>query len=268
MNNDKLKEILDKHVKWIHDQKDGERANLSYTNLSSADLSYTDLRSANLSSTDLSYTDLSYADLRYANLSSADLSSADLSYTDLRSANLSSTNLSYTNLSYTNLSSADLSYTDLRSANLSYTNLSSADLSYTDLRSANLRSANLRSTDLSYAEEDKNTKWPDYFICPEIGEFIAWKKGSSGCLIKLLIQKSAKRTSSLIGRKCRASKVKVLAIWDINGKEIKECAGWNNNNFIYRVGRVAYPDSYDPGPRIECSYGIHFFITRKEAEEL
>ncbi len=59
-----LKNILEKHRKWVMNEPDGERANLSSANLSSADL-----RSANLR----------FANLRFANLSSADLSSADLS---------------------------------------------------------------------------------------------------------------------------------------------------------------------------------------------
>ena len=72
---EELKEILKKHLEWLKDEKDGERADLRYANLS-----YTDLSSANLSSANLSYADLSYADLRYANLSSADLRSADLDF--------------------------------------------------------------------------------------------------------------------------------------------------------------------------------------------
>ncbi len=71
------------------------------------------------------------------------LSSADLSYADLRSADLSYANLGYADLSSANLSSANLSYADLRSADLSYANLSSADLSSANLSYANLRSADL-----------------------------------------------------------------------------------------------------------------------------
>ena len=98
-----LKNILDKHGKWLIKENGGERADLSY-----ADLRYANLRYANLS-----YADLSYADLRYA-----DLSSADLRYANLRYANLSSANLSYADLRYADLSSADLRYADLSSANL------------------------------------------------------------------------------------------------------------------------------------------------------
>jgi len=32
------------------------------------------------------------------------------------------------------------------------------------------------------------------------------------------------------------------------------------------VSGLVKPDSFDPDPRVECSHGIHFFMTRKEAE--
>ena len=56
-----LKDILDKHGKWLRDESGGERANLSFADLSSANL-----RSANLISANLSFADLSFADLRGA----------------------------------------------------------------------------------------------------------------------------------------------------------------------------------------------------------
>ena len=104
-------------------------------------------------------------------------------------------------------------------------------------------------------------------IIPQEGEFIAWKKGMNNCLIKILIPKSAKRTSNLISRKCRASKVEVIAIWDSKKNTIKECGGWNKNEFIYRVGKIAKADSYNDDIREECTNGIHFFVTREEAED-
>ena len=73
-----LKIKLDLHLKWLHGETGGERADLSYTDLISANLHYADLRSADLRS-----ADLRSANLRSADLSSANLSSADLSYADL-----------------------------------------------------------------------------------------------------------------------------------------------------------------------------------------
>jgi hypothetical protein len=40
----------------------------------------------------------------------------------------------------------------------------------------------------------------------------------------------------------------------------------NTENTIYKTGCEVFPDSFDPDPRVECSHGIHFFITREEAE--
>lgn len=79
-----LKEVLEKHRKWLTDEEGGECADLSCANLSGA----------NLSEADLSEADLSGADLSGANLSCANLSGANLSWANLSGANLSEANLS------------------------------------------------------------------------------------------------------------------------------------------------------------------------------
>ena len=105
MNATELKDVLEKHGKWLRGEDGGERANLRDANLSDADLSC-------------------------ANLSDADLSCANLSCADLRDANLSGADLSGANLRDANLSCADLSGADLRGADLSGANLSGADLDF------------------------------------------------------------------------------------------------------------------------------------------
>jgi len=89
-----LKQILDKHGKWLRSEDGGERANLRSADLRYADLRSANLRSVNLRSANLSFADLSSADLRYANLRSADLRYANISFADLRYADLSSADLS------------------------------------------------------------------------------------------------------------------------------------------------------------------------------
>jgi hypothetical protein len=84
INEQELKDILDKHGKWVRGEENGERADLRFANLRSANLSFANLSSADLSSADLSSADLSFADLSFADLSSADLSFADLSFANLR----------------------------------------------------------------------------------------------------------------------------------------------------------------------------------------
>jgi hypothetical protein len=93
MGAQELKDIIEKHGKWLRSEPGGERADLSFANLRFANLS-----SANLSSANLSFANLSSADLSFANLSFADLRSADLSFANLSSADLSFANLSFANL--------------------------------------------------------------------------------------------------------------------------------------------------------------------------
>ena len=132
--------------------------------------------------------------------------------------------------------------------------LSGADLYGADLSGANLSRANLSGADLSGAA------LPNFQIVPSEGSFIAWKKTTKG-VIKISIPASAKRTSSLIGRKCRAEYVKV-----ISGPG---CGGFSptKGNSIYNKGEVIYADKFDPDIRTECTNGIHFFMTKEEAEQ-
>ena len=236
INGTNLDIILEKHKKWLCGEA-GERANLRDANLSNANLRYANLRDANLSNADLSDANLSDANLRNANLRDADLSDANLRYA----------NLSYANLSYANLRDANL-----RDANLRDANLSNADLSDADISDADLSDANLRNADYGNIQ------------CPEEGSFIGFKKLRYNLICKLEITSDAKR-SSATSRKCRASKVIVLAIYD-KEVEVEEGVSKHDNDFIYRVGETLEIKDFDANRWNECSTGIHFFITRREAE--
>jgi hypothetical protein len=98
---------------------------------------------------------------------------------------------------------------------------------------------------------------------------LVWKKLSHGYIAKLLVPAAAKRTATPIGRKCRASKAKVLEIYDRDGKlQPKAFVGCSTyTNFEYKAGRIVKPvEPYNPDIRVECTSGIHFFLTREEAE--
>ena len=93
INGVNLEEILEKHEKWLNNKEGGEKANLSYADLTNANLRcanliYADLTDTNLSCANLSYADLKYANLSYANLRGANLNGANLNGADLNGANL------------------------------------------------------------------------------------------------------------------------------------------------------------------------------------
>ena len=151
------------------------------------------------------------------------------------------------------LKGADLTGAILREADLTGAYLTGADLKVAYLKGAYLTGADLRGADLEGAD------LPNFQICPQEGGFYAWKKLNTG-VVKIYIPEDAQRTSSLMGRKCRASHVKV-----ISGPEGKSPT--HKIKLTYRVGEIVYADSYNPDIRVECTNGIHFFMTKEEAEE-
>ena len=246
MTKEQLNEILEKHKKWLNDEPGGERANLQEANL----------REANLQGADLWGADLQGADLWEADLQEADLWRADLRRANLQGADLRGANLWGANLRGANLRGADLWGANLREANLQGADLQGADLWEADLQEADLRGAN---------------NIPDYICpicCPEKGSFTGFKKAywnNTPVIVELEISTEAKR-SSATNRKCRCSKAKVLSITGLNGvAEFQQATSSYDNDFIYEVGKTVIVDDYDDNRWDECSTGIHFFITRKEA---
>jgi hypothetical protein len=96
-------------------------------------------------------------------------------------------------------------------------------------------------------------------IVPE-SNFYAWKKCKNGVIVKLQIAKSAKRSNGT-ERKCRASKAKVIEIYGAD-----EGISQYDDSFVYRKGEIVFPDSFDENRWNTCGAGIHFFLTREEAE--
>ena len=124
--------------------------------------------------------------------------------------------------------------------------------------------ANLSGADLSGANLENISI--SFQLVPEIGSFIGWKK-AKGMILMLKIPKSAERTSNLKNRKCRCSYIKTLQIQNIDGSvsEIKSVLGDHDNHTIYEIGKTTKADFFDSDIRKDCTNGIHFFITRKEA---
>jgi len=128
-----------------------------------------------------------------------------------------------------------------------------ADLQGADLRGADLQGAYLRGAmGADYAISQTR-------ILAE-GQLIGWKKCENGVIVKLSIPATAKR-SHAFGRKCRAEFVEVL---EVIGAEVAISS--HDRKTEYRVGATVKPDSFSENWMDECAPGIHFFITRIEAE--
>jgi hypothetical protein len=175
----------------------------------------------------------------------------------------SGANLSGANLYGANLSGAYLSGADLYGANLSRANLSRANLSGANLSGANLSGADLYGANLSGAK-NAALAIAQTRILPE-GSIVGWKALRGGVIAQLHIPASAKR-SHAFGRKCRAECAEVLAL--LKGEEAVTVGySQHDSDFEYRVGAIVVPaQAFDTNWQEECASGIHFFITREEAE--
>ena len=244
-----IEAILEKYGRDCLCRADLRRAGLSDANLSATNLRHANLRGVNLRSADLSYAILCHANLRGVNLRGA----------DLRGVNLYRVNLRGADLSYANLSDANLNRADLNGADLLGVNLSGADLSQADLSGAN-------HVKLSIAKTS---------ILPDEGDIIGWKKAWTGdmpampVIVKLLIPADAQR-SNATGRKCRASKARVLDLQDKQGNSLPPdttAYSGHDTDFTYKKGETIHVEDFDANRWNECAPGIHFFITRIEAVE-
>ena len=127
---------------------------------------------------------------------------------------------------------------------------------------AGLHGADLGEADLGGA---KNAQliWAKTVILPE-GDIVGWKSCRDNVLVKLRIPVDAKR-SNATWRKCRAEFVDVLEVIGAEVGYSKIPAG--GEKLEYRVGqRVRCVQPFDTNRWNECSSGIHFYITREEAE--
>jgi hypothetical protein len=97
------------------------------------------------------------------------------------------------------------------------------------------------------------------------GDLIGWKKCKGEAIVKLLIPSDAKR-SHAFGRKCRAEFVKVLEVFRDGKPSDKHAIGSYDGVTTYAKGETVRCDKWCDDYSQECAGGIHFFITRLEAE--
>lgn len=297
MEKEELKEIIRNHQHFLEqdvDNWESMRANLKERDLSSAIITWQNLRQANLRKSNLRNADLRWSDLRYADLREVDLREANLAGADLRwacltNANLANTNLSLANLVGARLEGANLNLANLRDANLQYAhfeganlnaanlqyaclqraNLNNAKLNRADLKGANLQIANLFNAKLTNANLDsailtnailsKKDEIRKGIILSK--SIIGWKKCEGDVIVKLKIPKGAV-VFSINGKKCRTNKCKVISI-EMGNTAISIY----NHNFTYTVGKVIEIDNFDLSYNVECGTGIHFFLSEEDARK-
>ena len=278
-----------------------ENTDFTGVNLSLADLSGAFLMGAKLVETNLTGALLEGAYLSRADLTKANLDGAQMSQVKMIGAELEQCSMRWvvmrnavvwdSNFKGANLHAAIMTASELCDCSFDGAHLDRADMYCANLDNvvftgASLRYARLHCTDLSYFADftDADVTGVDlaechlneemfhgaigfhpYMRCPEEGAFIAWKKCRENRIVKLLIPEDAERTGASVYN-CRASKVKVLDIWNQDNEPCDEATSYSYDDFVYRKGEMVHTWEAFDGQLLTNGGGIHFFLTRTEAE--
>jgi len=162
-----------------------------------------------------------------------------------------------------NLRGVNLIGADLREANLRDADLRGAILEKADLRDADLRGADLRGADLREAKlENVKMNYLTVGLQPAPqGDLIGWGK-KNGHIVKLLIPKEARRSCATT-RKYRAEYAICLEIEGADEVIVKN----RYATAVYRPSEKVVAHEWCEDRWEECAPGIHFFLTREEAEQ-
>lgn len=206
---------------------------------------------------------------------------AELENLDYRHRQLSQTNFSHLSFEKVDFTGANLAGTTFENSlfrHCDFTNANLKDVNFVgaDLRTCRLSGANITGANFYYAMlEDvalDNVFWDEttqYFRLhpPKTGAFLGYKKCFGYRIVQLLIPENAQRTSAT-GNSCRCNLAKVLTIKDMyTNQDYDEAISYVDPDFIYRRGAWVYAKNFNPNRWADSTGGIHFWLTRKEAED-
>ena len=248
-----LEEILSEHEEWVkqflpnasneHHRAIFQDLDLSYINFSNRNLQHIQFHNCNLS---------------YSNFDGAALRNATLRNSEAIKTSFNQTDLHHADLRHSSFIESYCLETNFEFALLFDVNFTNSNLKYANFYNAGIEKANFSNVEMNFATTFLGTQ------CPEEGSFIAFKS-CGDYLVKLKVSENAKRSSATT-YKCRCDSAEVLSIKDIYGNSISSIHSNFDKNFIYEIGKTVKIDNFDDDWRIECSNGIHFFMSKIHAE--
>ena len=138
-----------------------------------------------------------------------------------------------------------------------------ANLYPADLYAANLYGPDLYGPAL-YGIKNADSILARLRIVPDTGAFTGYKR-LGGFILELLVPADAQRVNAVGSRKCRVSKAELVAATTLDGKPTEVTTFTAHGGYVWTVGQMHEPDSFDPSINVECSHGLHMWITRQEA---
>ncbi|MCI8561756.1 MAG: pentapeptide repeat-containing protein [Dorea sp.] len=199
-----------------------------------------------------------------------DLSGADLSNMDFTLSSFQNTVLDGADFENSSVENALFDGCSMKGADFKNARMVTASFRRCDMRGCNIEDATLFGAVLEHADlegiiSNEGTKW-FRLHCPEKGAFLGYKKCVNDRMVQLLIPADAKRTSATLPS-CRCSKAKVLTIKSFDfTKNFEEAWSLVDENFVYKKGEWVEVKDFNEDRWQDSTTGIHFWMSRAEAE--
>jgi hypothetical protein len=259
---------LRRHKEWLKDVRNGKRLNFE-----KCDLTALDMTGANMTDAIMSGATMTRANMTGTNMTRAIMTGAIMARANMAGANMTGAIMVRANMPGAIMSGANMTDVNMTDAIMTRAVMTDANMTRAVMTDAIMVRANMTRAIMTGAIMDRANMTdaimtgailPHFAIVPEEGTFIAFKK-VYGAVLKIEVPATARRTSSLVGRKCRAEFVRVLEA--VSGDTNAPYLGLHDDKTQYIPGKITTADSFDGDIRVECTHGIHFFMTRQEAEE-
>ena len=261
-----LKTIMDAHAKYLAGKASGKRAVFSNVELTGefSDIDFSTVVFENVTADCVTFCDCKFNECQFdedCNFVNAYFNDCDLSEVEMNNgANFAGATFDKCNFKNACCCGAIFRNTAFYDADLTNVNMYKADFTNADFVRCKLDNIRYDECTCGIA-----------LACPEKGSFTAFKKAKlyndNNCIVELQVPADALRSSATT-RKCRVSKAKVVAVYTMDGKSIKQNAySIQTRSFVYKIGKIVEVKNFDKNRWNECSSGIHCFITKREAEQ-
>lgn len=261
-----LKTIMDAHAKYLAGKASGKRAVFSNVELTGefSDIDFSKASFEGVTAEYVTFCDCKFNECQFdedCNFVNAEFNDCDLSEVEMNNgANFAGASFDKCNFKNACCRGAIFRNTAFYDADLTNVNMYEADFTNADFVRCKLDNIRYDECTCGIA-----------LACPEKGSFTAFKKAKlyndNNCIVELQVPADALRSSATT-RKCRVSKAKVVAVYTMDGKSIKQNAySIQTRSFVYKIGKIVEVKNFDKNRWNECSTGIHCFITKREAEQ-
>ena len=287
-----IMKLIDLHEAWVNNKPNGKKLTIHNAIISDVKIQYRNLAYANFDNTEFHNVVMDHTSLQSASFKHANLDRMLFLNNNMYDANLADAKISCTTISHAKCRFACLNNTEFDHVTFQYTDFESSSFENAKISDSHIYASNFDMTKLynvvfENTEFDKHSCYGAYIknpsiknttglppmACPKKGSFIAYMPVSVSrtkldAIAELYIPETAKRCSGTT-RRCRVSRAKIVAFYDIKGRKLKDKVAYQIGQDNARCATDKYvkfkASTFDNNRWNDYSTGIHCYMSFDEA---